>query len=206
MRLSCGSRLYQELSYSLSQEPLTGSFPKTEISSTAVKPSSTWSPIRPRQTPSPWTTISRRFAVNFPSLFEMLQKSAFCVKTKTKKQENNNVYAVSEVRKTWIVWKHVSQADNMSSAECALITEVPLTWGIWVSCSHRRLSLSARSSCHTPGNRPYLYPKVNIDSIWYVMNCVPTNSYIEAVTPSILECDCACRLGLEKRWWWCSGA
>ena len=87
----------------------------------------------------------------------------------------------------------------MSSAERALITEVPLTWGICHQPQHRRLPLYlARSSCHTPGNHPYLYPKVNIDSIWYVMNCVPTNSYTEAVTPSILECDCTCRLGLER--------
>ena len=109
------------------------------------------------------------------------------------------MYAASEVKKTWIVWKHMSQADNMSSAECALITEVPLTWGICHKPQHRRLPLYlAVSLCHTPGNHPYLYPKVKINSIWYVMNCVPTNSYIEAVTPSILECDCTCRQGLER--------
>lgn len=78
---------YQELSYSLSQEPLTGSFPKTESSSTAVKPSSTWVPCYLGKLHHPGTTISRRFAVNFPSLFEMLQKSAFCKKTKQRNKK-----------------------------------------------------------------------------------------------------------------------
>lgn len=75
---------YQEVSYSLSQEPFTGSFPKTEISSTAVKPSSTWVPCYLGKLHHPGTTISRRFAVNFPSLFEMLQKSTFCKKKQNK--------------------------------------------------------------------------------------------------------------------------
>ena len=74
---------YQELSYSSSQEPFTGSFPKTEISSTAVKFTSTWVPCYLGKWHHPGTTILRRFAVKFLSLFEMLQKSTFH-KNKTK--------------------------------------------------------------------------------------------------------------------------
>lgn len=68
---------YQELSYSSSEEPFTGSFPQTEISSTAMKPSSTWVPCYLGKLHHPGTAISRRLAINFPSLFEMLQKSTF---------------------------------------------------------------------------------------------------------------------------------
>ena len=56
--------------------------------------------------------------------------------------------------------------------------------GICHKPQHRRLPLYlAVPSCHMPGNHPYLHPKVKLNSIWCVMNCVPTNSYIEQWPP-----------------------